>query len=187
MLTEAIYEGRVMDLTSAPYAHALQTILMVLYAGALFYGFASDVKSLKIPNAVSIAVLALFFLNYGLLGSPQDISKHLLTGGCALILGFVIYALGFMGAGDIKLIAALMLWAGPRDAYAFLVVMALIGGLFAALLLVTRKVIITWPSASRYIPSRRLKNWATRGIVPYGIAICTAGLILMPPFFAQAH
>jgi prepilin peptidase CpaA len=179
-------KGGEMNLAGVPHSQDLQMILKILYAGALCYGFASDVRSLKIPNGVSIAVLSLFFVNFAAFAHSQDISGHLLVGGLTLALGFVIFALGFMGAGDIKLIAALMLWAGPKDAYAFLIAMTLIGGIFAALLLATRKVIGIWPSAYRYVPSRRLKNWATRGIFPYGIAICTAGLILMPSFFAQS-
>jgi prepilin peptidase CpaA len=169
-----------------PDTQDLHLLLKILYAGALCYGCVSDIKSLKIPNAVFLAVLALFLLNYWFFAPSHDLTGHFLSAGLALLLGFVIYALGAMGAGDIKLIAALMLWAGTRDGLAFLFVMAMVGGLCAGVLLITRKLIAVWPSTYKYIPSRRLKNWATRGIFPYGIAICTAGLLLMPAFFAKA-
>ena len=161
-----------------------QFVIMIMYAAALCYGCASDVKGLKIPNAVSVIVLALFFLNWWIASPAEDLTKHLIIAGVALFLGFGIYVAGFMGAGDIKLITALMLWAGTRDGFAFLIAMTLIGGVFASLLLITRKSMAVWPSAESYIPSRRLRTWAQRGIFPYGIAICTAGLILMPAFFA---
>jgi Flp pilus assembly protein protease CpaA len=76
-----------------------------------------------------------------------------------------------------------MLWAGSRDGLSFLVAMTLIGGALAAFLLIAGRAIMSWPSLRRYIPSRRFKNWAVRGIFPYGIAICSAGLLFMPVFF----
>src|SRR5258708_891148 len=93
----------------------LRIIVKIIYAAALCYGCISDIKSLKIPNAVSVVVLALFFLDHWLLVPAEGITNHLVTGGSTLMLGFVLYAAGYMGAGDIKLISALMLWAGPRD------------------------------------------------------------------------
>ncbi len=159
-------------------------IIKIMYAAALSYGCISDIKSLKIPNAVSVIVLALFFLNYWPSAPADGFTKHMIVAGVALLLGFGVFAAGFMGAGDIKLISALMLWAGPQDGFAFLIVMTLVGGLCAGLLLITRTSMAAWPSAQHYIPSRRLRTWAQRGIFPYGIAICTAGLLLMPAFFA---
>ena len=99
-------------------------------------------------------------------------------------MGFGVFAAGVMGAGDINFISALMLWAGARDAFAFLIIMTFVGGVLAGLLLIARTLMRVWPSVHDYIPSRRLRTWAQRGIFPYGIAICTAGLLLMSAFFA---
>jgi prepilin peptidase CpaA len=158
-------------------------IIEVMYAATLCYGCASDIRRLKIPNSVSILVFVLFFVNHSLLASPDSITRHFLVGGGTLIFGFGLYAVGFVGAGDIKLISALMLWAGPRDGFDFLVVMTIIGGLFAGLLLILQRSMAIWPPASRFIPSSRIRSWAKLGIFPYGVAICGAGLILMPSFF----
>ena len=160
-------------------------VIKIMYAAALSYGCISDIKSLKIPNAVSVIVLALFFLNYWPSAPAAGFTKHMIVAGVTLLLGFGVFVAGLMGAGDIKLISALMLWAGPQDGFAFLIVMTLVGGLCAGLLLVARTLMAAWPSAHHYIPSRRLRTWAQRGIFPYGIAICTAGLLLMPAFFVQ--
>ncbi len=163
----------------------LNIIIKAIYAAALCYGCISDIKSLKIPNSVSGVVLVLFFVNYWLMDPQESIKQHIAVGGGAFVLTFALYALGYMGAGDVKLISALMLWAGPKDGLTFLVIMTMVGGLLAALLLIARKSMALWPSTYHYIPSRRLKSWAKLGIFPYGIAICTAGLILMPAFFAR--
>ena len=166
---------------------ALQVYAVVVYAGALCYGCISDIRRLQIPNAVSLVILVLFFFNYWLQASPEGLAQHLAAGGIAFLLMFGLYAVGIMGAGDVKLITVLMLWGGERDGPAFLIIMTLIGGLLAALLLAVRKSMAVWPSIDRYIPSRRLKAWASRGIFPYGIAICIAGLVLMPSFFALSR
>ena len=170
----------------APFWHpeTVQVLIKIVYVAALSYGCISDIKSLRIPNAIFLIVLALFFLHWRVSAPGQGFASHVVVACSALLLGFAVYAAGFMGAGDIKLIGALMLWAGPRDGLAFLMVMAVAGGLFAGLLLITRASMAVWPEAHRYLPSRRLRTWAQRGVFPYGVAICAAGLVLMPAFFA---
>jgi prepilin peptidase CpaA len=160
-----------------------QSIVKALYVASLCYGFVSDVKSLRIPNVVSLSVAALFFAHYFSAPASGAIAPHLIAAGGAFLFMFAVYAAGFMGAGDVKLIGALMLWAGVRDGPAFLLLMSLTGGLIAFVLLLARKVTLARPSTTRYIPSRRLRVWTRLGIFPYGTAICTAGLILMPAFF----
>lgn len=163
---------------------ALQAGTKIVLALALCHGCISDIRRLRIPDSVWLIVLATFFFNYWLLGVPGGVAPHLWAGGIAFALTFGIYLAGVLGAGDVKLISALALWAGLRDGMAFMIVMALIGGLLALLLLALRKSMARWPAIKPYIPSRRLKAWARRRIYPYGIAICLAGLIFIPTFFA---
>jgi prepilin peptidase CpaA len=165
----------------------LQSVAKLLYAAALCYGCISDIRRLQIPNAVSLALLVLFFCHHWLLASKDSLAPHLLAAGLAFLLTFGLYLVGIMGAGDVKLISVLMLWGGVRDGPTFLVVMILIGGLCAGPLLIVRLAMQRWPTLQRHIPSRRVKNWARRGIFPYGIAICLAGLISIPPFFSLAR
>ena len=162
----------------------LDTGLEIALAATLCYGGVSDIRHLRIPNAVSLIAIALFFLHYWLSPAAGGLAPHLWAFGIAFLVTFGLYAAGFMGAGDVKLISALMLWGGVRDGPDFLVVMALIGGLLAGLLLALRKAMAVWPAVKQYIPSRRVKAWARRGIFPYGIAICVAGLLFIPSFFA---
>src|ERR1700742_5019463 len=92
----------------------IHLIIQIIYAATLCYGCISDIRKLKIPNAVSILIFALFFVNCSLLASPDSITNPLFTAGGTFILGFALYAAGIIGAGYVKLISALMLWAGPR-------------------------------------------------------------------------
>jgi prepilin peptidase CpaA len=165
-------------------AFTLQILLKSIYAITLCHALLSDIRHLKIPNHVSLIIIIVFVAHNYLLDDQAKLTRNLGVAlfGLLLMLGF--YAAKVMGAGDVKLISALLLWAGVRDAPAFLTIMALIGGISAALLLALRKTLIIWPPVSAYVPSRRLKAWASRGIFPYGIAICLAGLAMMPAFFS---
>ncbi len=173
-----------MQLDPISGAAALQAGIKIVFAAALCYGCLSDIRRLRIPDAVSLTVIALFILNRLLEAGPGSLAPHLWVGGGAFLFTFGLYLAGLMGAGDVKLISALMLWGGTRDGPAFLIVMALIGGLIAALLLLLRLSMAAWPAIKPYIPSRRVKAWARRRIFPYGIAICVAGLLFIPAFFA---
>jgi prepilin peptidase CpaA len=163
---------------------ALQAGAKIVLAAALCYGCISDIGRLRIPDSVWLIAIATFFFNYWLGAAPEGLAPHLWAGGIAFAFTFGIYLTGVLGAGDVKLISALALWAGLRDGMAFMIVMALIGGLLALLLLALRKSMARWPAIKPYIPSRRLKAWARRRIYPYGIAICLTGLIFIPTFFA---
>ncbi len=164
---------------------AIEAGIMIMLAATLCYACITDIKHLRIPDTVPLTVVALFFLNYWLRGAPDGLAPHLWVGAAAFLVFFGVYLLGPFGGGDVKLIGALMLWAGVRDGPDFLTIMAFTGGIIAVLLLALRKAMAVWPGIKPYIPSRRLKAWARRGIFPYGVPICVAGLICIPLFFAR--
>ncbi len=153
-------------------------------AAALGYGCISDIRRLRLPDSVWLVTLATFFFHYWLQGAQESLAPHLWAGGIVFALTYAICLWGVLGGGDVKLISALVFWGGSRDGLVFLTVMALIGGLIALALLILRASMARWPCVKPYIPSRRLKAWARHRMYPYGIAICLAGLILIPTFFA---
>ena len=110
-------------------------IWAVLVVAALAVGF--DVRTRRIPNLLTFgaAVLAVLFAvaNNGLSGMTTALLAWVL--GAALFFPF--FALGGMGAGDVKLLAALAAWLGPADAVYLAIFAAIAGGvigLFVALL-----------------------------------------------------
>jgi prepilin peptidase CpaA len=167
-----------------PHADALTLLVKIAYASALCYGCVCDIRRLQIPNAVSLMLLMLFFFSHWAIGTPPELKQHILAALVVFLAMFGLALAGLIGGGDAKLIGALMLWGGVRDGPPFLIAMAFLGGGLALLLLVTQKALARWPALHRFIPSRRFKMWAQRGIFPYGIAICLAGLLMMPAFFA---
>ena len=52
-----------------------------------------------------------------------------------LVVGFVLFACNWLGAGDVKLLAALALWAGPAGTLGLVTWTALGGGVLAVIVL----------------------------------------------------
>ena len=101
----------------------------VWLACALFgAGMVWDLHSRRIPNAVPLALLALFAVHAvaGGGGAPAlgAVWVHLAIGAGLLAAGFALYLTGNFGAGDAKLIAVAGIWIGPADLSLFLLGLA---------------------------------------------------------------
>ena len=102
----------------------LMTCCALLAASVVF-----DLASRQIPNAVPAAMLGLFALLVAVVGH-RDVAPlwaHLFTGALLLALGFVLFLMGALGAGDGKLMAAAGLWIGPAGIGSFLFGVGLLG------------------------------------------------------------
>jgi prepilin peptidase CpaA len=108
----------------------LQLIVPLLCA-VLTAAVYSDVRSHRIPNTLSllglVAGLALQFLGHGLSG----MAAGLLGAGVGLGCFAPFYLLRAMGAGDLKLLAAVGAFLGPQAAFHAALFSLLAGGLGA--------------------------------------------------------
>ena len=117
-----------------------------LAAIAVGVGFAlsavwTDVKRREVPHWI-IGGLVAAWLAAATLEPEALAARPLASVGCgllALLLGFVLHALGWLGGGDGKLLAALALWLGPADIGLALLGTGLLGGLLVLLALARRK------------------------------------------------
>lgn len=107
-----------------------QTVLLC-FAGLAFWAAWSDVQRLMIPNAICLAILLLYPIHLLSAGHPVDWPWALLGAVIVLCAGFVLFALGWAGGGDAKLLAVGALWAGPALIAPFIVYTALAGGAIA--------------------------------------------------------
>jgi prepilin peptidase CpaA len=91
-----------------------------------------DVRTRRIPNYLTFggAAAALLFgiIRGGLPGAVQPLGGWLL--GAAMFFPF--FALGGMGAGDVKLLAALGAWLGPFETLWLAIFASMAGGVIAA-------------------------------------------------------
>jgi prepilin peptidase CpaA len=107
----------------------------VILVAALVTASLTDIAHRRIPNAITYP-LAAFGLLYHLHASGMNGLIFSITGilsGAALLL--VFHLLGKMGAGDVKLMAAVGSILGPAGVFTAALYSAIVGGLYALLVL----------------------------------------------------
>lgn len=157
-----------------------------------------DVRRRQIPNAIALALAALGVLHLSLEGDPVAAGWTIAAAAAVLAIGFGLFSFGLVGGGDAKLLAAATLLVGYRDLPSFLLVMSLCGGVVALALIGYRKL-RPWLSvvAAAALAHQRFGAWCARrprlasmlvsstgggsgrAVVPYGVAIAAAGIVIL--------
>jgi len=146
------------------------------FTGLMAAAAVEDIRRLVIPNAVVAGLCVLWPLH--LAAAPSfTIAGSLGAAGCAaavFLVGALLFSRGLIGGGDVKLLAAATLWAGPASTLALLVVTGVLGGLLTLVLLFSARLraAISWARAAAVssLP------------VTYGAAIAAAAVIVtLPP------
>ena len=94
-----------------------------------------DFRRLIIPNLLPIMLCALWPLYFA---AAPSLYGALAAIGCAaavFVVGAVLFARGYLGGGDVKLLSAATLWAGPAGTLQLLMLTGVLGGLLALFLL----------------------------------------------------
>jgi prepilin peptidase CpaA len=123
---------------------------------------ASDLKSARIPNwlTFSAAIVGLCFHTFSAHG--QGLGSAALGLVIGLALFFPVFALRAMGAGDVKLLAALGAWIGPAAIGWVALYTAIAGGVLALVVMVWRGYLRQGLSNIRTL----LKFWSLVGLKP---------------------
>lgn len=157
----------------------LQAALLTLFPVLVIIAALTDITSFTIPNRIS-AILVVAFVPAALaLARPfGEMGVDAAVCFVALLAGMGMFAAGWIGGGDAKLLAAAALWLGLPAMPMFLIVTALAGGALAMLLMNARS-----PWVQPYLSGAPawLTRLATPGAdVPYGVAIATGALAAFP-------
>ncbi len=154
-------------------------LLLTVFPAGVIAAALKDATSFTIPNWIP-GLLALAFLPVALLTglSPADVGVGLAVGVGALVLGMGLFALGWCGGGDAKLLAAAALWLGWPAVLPFMMVTGLAGGLLAAGLIAARGGLLTAYAARG--PAWLGRLLSPTADLPYGLAIAAGGLFAFP-------
>src|SRR5690606_34347043 len=142
-----------------------------------------DVMWFRIPNAVPIAILALFpaYLLAGGQGLAQLHWALAIAAGTFLV-GAFMFSRGWMGGGDVKLLAVLALWAGPAHFATLIIMTSLAGGALALIALMPgRAAMVAWMTLNLRIAlalPEAPRSATGRRTLPYGAAIAFGGLMM---------
>ncbi len=157
----------------------LEALIFVVFPFCMVYSAVSDTMSMTIANRVPLLLLGVFLVVAPLTGMGwADIGMHLAAGALLLTVTFGLFALGGMGGGDAKLIAATGVWMGfGLPLMEYLLTATILGGVLTLAILTFRS------SALSHVVGQNmfLKNFSgdAKG-VPYGIALGLGGLLTYP-------
>lgn len=147
-----------------------------------------DVRTYRIPNYLTLGAAAAGLIFQTLMHGPSGLG----SGALGLLTGFFLlfpfYLWFHLGAGDVKALAALGAWLGPRLTLVLFCYMAIAGGLMAlAVLLYKRLLWLKIRQGWQYLVSWLLFRPAGVSVgvpqaevqgLPYGLALALGMAIL---------
>jgi prepilin peptidase CpaA len=150
-------------------------------------GAVSDVRRGRIPNWLTyggaVAALAVRCVVSGWPGLNDGVLGLLLAGG----IFYLLFLLGAMGGGDMKLMATVGAWAGIVQTVSILIVSAIAGGILAVLYMISRRqvrqtlvnsaalILHHWTSGIQPHPVLNVREPSTMR-VPFGLAVAMGTL-----------
>jgi len=159
----------------------LLAAITLVYVFCLCFAIVSDFRTLIIPNWVPVTLVALFAVFAAIHLDWRGALAHLTVAALVFVIALFFFLARWMGGGDVKLLTAVALWMGPERGAQFTVIMALLGAILAAGLLLLRQYdwMLQHPLGQQAV-IRRLGELAKAGECPYGVAIGIAALITIP-------
>ncbi len=155
-----------------------------LVSAVLIVAAVIDGRQLKVPNWITFPMILSGWLASGIIYGWGGLGASLW--GTAIGLGLLLpaYAIGGMGAGDVKLLAGVGAWAGASQTLWAFIVSAIIGAILAVIMVVVSRkwshhqkqflsilseiLIIRSPSKLSEIAAERKPRMM---LLPYGIPI----------------
>ncbi len=175
---------------------AAELVPLIVVGIATLVAAATDVWKFKVYNVLTLPVLALGLATSALLGGWAGLGASLLGAGFGFGILVIFFALGGVGAGDVKLLAAVGAWLGPFWTVHVFIASALAAGGYALVLLllqggvlavmvevfsirqaVFHPATIGRPTADMAVEVRRSDR--RRRLVPYAAMICVGYFVMV--------
>lgn len=157
-------------------------ILMVVIAAV------TDIGSRRIPNVLVVSGLAIALILQVLLPVTGSWQTWLYGALAGLFLFLPFYMLRGMGAGDVKLMAAVGSFAGPTLALKIALATFIIGGIWSLIVIISKgKVRETWRNVRTMLLPVLMRAGGVPselpgpsvGRLPYGVAIALGTLTML--------
>lgn len=157
--------------------HVLSTIVIAAFPILLALGASTDFLSMTLPNrltaglfAAGLAALALVQPGWAVFG------WHVAAAAVVFFGGFSLFAMGWVGGGDVKFASAVALWLGWGHMLDFVLGFSIYGGLLTVAVLILDRALAPLPA----LRVGFLADFAQHRHVPYGVALAAAGLHIFP-------
>ena len=165
-----------------------QGILFIALLLCLIISTITDLRSRQIPNLITFGLIFVALVSHVILSGWTGLFFSLKGFTCGLTLLLIPYLLGGMGAGDVKLLAAVGAVLGATHTlYTFLII-ALTGGFVATIMLLVRKDFLSAMKRIGYALTALIGGVGATALrvaptalkqqgIPYG-AVITAGTLM---------
>lgn len=131
---------------------------LVIAAGAAL----TDVRGARIPNVLTASGALLGLVAHASWSGGAGIGSSALGAATGLVVFFPFFALGGMGGGDVKLMAAIGAWIGWRDVITTALYAAVAGGVLALVVALAHGYLATALGNL----GRLVRWWRTVGVRP---------------------
>ena len=148
-----------------------------------------DGRQLRVPNWLTFHLMALGIAYSACTGGRNGLLSSLEGLAVGLVALLPLYAIGGMGAGDVKLMAGVGAWMGPAHTLGAFVASALVGGVLgAAMVLASGDLIRHWVMFQTIgheilsirdpveLAARADERKKTMMLLPYGIPIAIGSI-----------
>lgn len=151
-------------------------VSIACFVSLVLVAAASDIAMYRIPNIVVLMMIVLYPIYVVVSPGEEQWLVSLGLFAVTIAVGIPLSQYGVFGAGDMKLLAAILLWAGPALAAPALVLATVAGGLMSLLMLSKVKFIIAGALAS--IGRESLGKMFLAKNMPYGVGLAFGGVFV---------
>lgn len=163
---------------------AIDLLTVTLFLGLLGLAVVTDLEAMRIPNRICLCIVCLYPAHVLASTVPIDWLGAVAAALAIFVAGMVPFLLRLTGGGDVKLMAAVALWAGPGMSIQFVAVTVFLGGVVALLMISPFRFAIarTCEVAGR----DDLGKVVLARDIPYAVAIAAGGYLTVGVELAHA-
>jgi len=164
---------------------SVQTIVIAVAIGILLAIAYGDVRTRRIPNALTAAIAVLGLARLMLADDLGAAMHTLIASASVFTVAFVLFWRGAFGGGDAKLLTAMALLVGSHDLLDFLWIMSVCGGGLGLAILARDAFRARRRHTSQQLAGPSTLHWAeptppsARPTVPYGVAVASAAVVIL--------
>lgn len=163
-----------------------------------------DVRESRVPNRLTFTLLVCGVLYHGMFGGLEGLKLSLLGAAFGLLSLFFAYLFGLLGAGDVKLMAAVGAWLGMPLVSQVLVCTLAVLCIYSAVVLLSKygfkMLVANWnlflfrlqTIGKHFVPDERVEDIAKdparrSSVIPFALVIALGyGCALLWQLFARA-
>lgn len=147
----------------------LDTFALAGFGALVIWAALSDIRDLIIPNRIVVAILLLYPVHASISDVQVNWPTDVFIGAVVFFVGAFLFRMKFVGGGDVKLLAAVTIWAGSGLALPMILVTVLAGGVLGVIAVGTN-VWVNRDTGLLTLSGLRKER------LPYGAAIGFGGL-----------